>query len=150
MAPYHVDRRPFAVDLARPLSTAAGTIDRREGWLVRVRTTDAEGGPTGVGEATPLPGWTESTATCRETLRARAGDALAESGRDLLAGVDDAPAARHGLALALADLAARRDGRPLWAHLLDCDDGGDAGDRGERTVRANATVGDAPPEATVD
>ncbi|PSQ38073.1 o-succinylbenzoate synthase [Halobacteriales archaeon SW_5_70_135] len=149
MAPYRVDRRPFAVDLARPLSTAAGTIDRREGWLVRVRTTGAEDDPTGVGEATPLPGWTESTATCRETLRARAGDALAESRRDLLTGVDG-PAARHGLALALADLAARRDGRPLWAQILDCDDGGDGDDRGERTVRANATVGDAPPGATVD
>ncbi|MCO8268911.1 o-succinylbenzoate synthase, partial [Haloferax sp. AB510] len=56
--------REFAVDLRTPLSTASGDIERREGLLVAVDVA----GETGVGEATPLPGWTESLADCRDAL----------------------------------------------------------------------------------
>jgi L-alanine-DL-glutamate epimerase-like enolase superfamily enzyme len=107
---------PFALELASPLSTARGPIDRREGVLVRA-TVD---GARGVGEATPLPGWTELLDDCLDALRsirerdvADAAAALA----DLPAG--EYPAARHGLQLAIADARTRAAGAgvPLAAHL---------------------------------
>ncbi|MFC6754694.1 o-succinylbenzoate synthase, partial [Halorubrum tibetense] len=48
--------RRFSVALSSPLGTARGDIREREGFLVGVES--------GVGEATPLPGWTESLAAC--------------------------------------------------------------------------------------
>ena len=43
--------RPFAFDLTRPLRTAAGMIQLRRGWLLRLR---ADNGRIGWGEAAPL------------------------------------------------------------------------------------------------
>jgi len=115
----------FSLPLTEPLATAAGDITEREGFLVTVNE------PTiGVGEATPLSGWTESLAACREAL------ATAEP-----ASVDELPpAARHGVSLALFDAAARDAEQPLYRHL-----GRD--DRVE-TVPVNATVGDADADTT--
>ncbi|MDL5361122.1 mandelate racemase/muconate lactonizing enzyme family protein [Halalkalicoccus sp. NIPERK01] len=119
----------FSLALETPLSTAAGEIVRREGVAVRI------GG--GVGEATPLPGWTESLEECREAL----------SGIDdpeaALADLDDRPATRHALSLALMDRDAREKGVSLSSHL------GGSSDSGE-TVPVNATVGDASPEETAE
>jgi o-succinylbenzoate synthase len=129
---------PFAVDLARPLGTAAGTIERREGFLVRIADADQEG----VGEASPLPGWTESREACGRVLDAaveRARDDDLDAAHDVLGG---APAARHGFAGALADLRARRGGVPLYRHLAPDGDAVDA-------VPVNATVGDGPVDETV-
>jgi o-succinylbenzoate synthase len=128
----------FAVDLARPLGTAAGTIERREGFLVRI----ADGDHAGVGEASPLAGWTESREACGRVLDAaaeRARDDDIDAALDVLGG---APAARHGFAGALADLRARRAGVPLYRHLAPDGDAVDA-------VPVNATVGDGPVEETV-
>ncbi len=150
-----VSVREFALDLAAPLGTADGEIDRREGLLVRV-TAEGDAGETtaGVGEATPLPGWTESIADCRAALtdaadrlpgsRLARGGAGATPGVDALDGVgrDDTPAARHGLALALADCRARHEGQPLWSHL------GETAVRDRPAVRVNATVGDGSVEKT--
>ena len=126
---------PFALALARPLETARGAIERREGWLVRV----AVDGQPGVGEATPLAGWTESREECAAALE-RATRVAAEEGpeaaRDRLEG---RPAARHGVALAVADARARAEGVPLYRQL-----GGDP----VESVPVNATVGDDGPEAT--
>lgn len=130
-----LDTEPFTVRLARPLQTADGTIRQRRGFLVFVE----DGDTTGVGEATPLPGWTESYEDCRAALgRARAvaeeldwGVALAKT---------DAPAARHGLSLALAEARARAAGHPLYRYLDDCDR--------IRSVPVNATLGDDDPAAT--
>ncbi|MEM4782044.1 MAG: o-succinylbenzoate synthase [Halalkalicoccus sp.] len=120
----------FSFPLKEPLSTAAGTISEREGLLVRV--------DGGVGEATPLPGWTESLAECRRTLAAVDDPGVA------LADLDDRPAARHAIALALADREARERGVPLHRYL-----GGDASGPTER-IPVNATIGDGSPEGTAD
>jgi len=131
--------RPFSVPLADPLDTARGSIERREGFLFRL---DADDGAVGVGEATPLPGWTEHYDECETTL-ANVVDAV-DRGADpeeYLEELDATPAARHALDLALADLRAARADEPLYRHL-------GAPDRVE-SVPANATVGDAPTEETV-
>ncbi|WP_323192368.1 o-succinylbenzoate synthase [Halostella sp. PRR32] len=129
-----LERREFTVPLARPLRTARGDITAREGVIVRL--TDGE--RIGIGEATPLPGWTESLAECHEALD-RAEQALAEGSGAALA-VADSPAARHAFSLALADLRASRAGIPLYRYL--------GGDAPVMQVPVNATVGDAPPEET--
>jgi o-succinylbenzoate synthase len=140
---------PFSLSLSSPLETARGTIDAREGVLVRVEAAGTEG----VGEATPLPGWTESLEECRAALE-RVLDAGDSGDRDAaLAGLDGAPAgvggtpaARHGLALALADARARAAGAPLYRHLDGDRRAGD--DRRVERVPVNATVGDGSPETT--
>lgn len=130
---------PFSLRLSEPLSTAAGDVDQREGFLVRYDHR----GVTGLGEATPLAGWTESLEECERAL----GRALeAGQGGDHSAGLlaldgSEAPAARHGFATALLDADARADGRPLYRWL--------GGDRRRESVPVNATVGDADAEATV-
>lgn len=123
----------FSLPLREPLGTARGEIATRDGWLVGVERD----GKRGVGEATPLPEWTESHADCGDRLRA-----LAES----WPGVPDGatPAARHGVTLALHDAQARAAGVPLGRHL--------AGPEAPvaDAVAVNATVGDAPVAETVD
>lgn len=145
-------RRRFSLDLSRPLETAGGTIRRREGDLLRIETD----GVRGVGEATPLPGWTESLADCRARLDTVARvddaallDAAATDPHDplarapsLAAPLADAPAARHAVECAALDALGRRDGRPLAAVLAD-------GPAPATTVPVNATLGDAPPAETV-
>ncbi|WP_435064815.1 mandelate racemase/muconate lactonizing enzyme family protein [Halobaculum sp. EA56] len=122
--------RGFALDLTAPLSTAAGDIAAREGLLVRVDL----GGTPGVGEATPLPGWTESLADCRAALE-RARDEGTPPG-------PGTPAARHAVTLAYRDAVARRRGESVAASLAR---DGDA----PASVPVNATVGDAGVEGTV-
>lgn len=133
---------PFSLSLASPLSTAAGTIEEREGFLVRLDSGDAGLDEPGVGEATPLPGWTESHEACRSALN-RALDVLAEDGpREALTETDGAPAARHGLALALADARARSRNEPLYRTL--------GADGRVKRVPVNAAIGDCRPEETAE
>jgi o-succinylbenzoate synthase len=123
---------PFSLSLSTPLETAAGTIDERRGFLVRL---DIDGTP-GLGEATPLPGWTESLDDCKAALRdVENPEAALDSGR-----LDDAPAARHGVSLAVLDARARAADEPLSRYL-----GADS--RVDR-VPVNATVGDGAPTDT--
>ncbi|WP_435115348.1 mandelate racemase/muconate lactonizing enzyme family protein [Halolamina sp. C58] len=136
--------RPFTLDLAEPLSTADGTIDERRGLLVGVeRSTDA-GTVRGVGEATPLPGWTEAYEACETALadppeRWRSGEA------DLTTDRPSAPAARHGYRLAVLDAEARSRGEPLAALLA----GRDGLPVPSESVPVNATVGDGGVDETV-
>ncbi|MGB9965878.1 mandelate racemase/muconate lactonizing enzyme family protein [Halobacterium hubeiense] len=120
--------RPFALELAQPLETARGTIDERRGFLFA-----REGG---LGEATPLPGWTESDETCERALDA-ADDA--DNWHDALAACKNAPAARHAVSLARVDSEARDANVPLAQHLAE--------DSAE-SVPVNATVGDGSPDET--
>jgi o-succinylbenzoate synthase len=136
-----IRRRPFALDLAHPLGTARGEIRSREGFLITVARGD---GAVGVGEATPLPGWTESHEACGAALDGLSDLDDGRTARDAL-DPEATPAARHGVSLAVADAAARRRDRRLADLLAD-----------EAVVNAtpadavpvNATVGDGAPEAT--
>ncbi|MEF8757482.1 MAG: o-succinylbenzoate synthase [Halobacteriales archaeon] len=130
--------REFDLSLAEPLATAAGEIDRREGWLVRITTDDA----IALGEATPLPGWTESPVACRDGLE-RAIERLEPDGpAEALDALDGTPAARHGLDGALADLRARRADEPLSRFL--------GGEGAVDRVPVNATIGDGDAADTVE
>jgi o-succinylbenzoate synthase len=130
-----LDVEPFSVRLAHPLETADRTIRERSGFLVFV---DYQG-TRGVGEATPLPGWTESLGECRDAL-VRAAEIAEELDWGVALAKTEAPAARHGLSLALAEARARTAGRQLYRHLGE--------DRVVPSVPVNATIGDADPEAT--
>ncbi|WP_302080829.1 o-succinylbenzoate synthase [Salinibaculum rarum] len=127
----------FSVELTSPLETAAGTIDHREGFLVTVEYD----GRQGVGEATPLPGWTESRSECRTAL-SRAAEIAEELDWGIALAKTDQPAARHGLALALADARARAVEEPLYRYFGD--------DRFVPSVPVNATIGDKPSAETVE
>ncbi|QIO23004.1 mandelate racemase/muconate lactonizing enzyme family protein [Haloarcula sp. JP-L23] len=131
---------PFSLRLKRPLATADGTIAEREGVVVRYDHR----GETGVGESTPLPGWTESLNACRSGL-ADATAAEADGGHTAALLALDAtavPAARHGFATALLDADARADGVPLYRWFDP--------DRRCQSVPVNATVGDGRPQETAD
>ena len=127
--------RRFELELDRPFETADGTITSRRGFLVRAERD----GVIGVGEATPLPGWTESFGDCKRALEA-AVDAAPEGSNAALEAADETAAARHGVSLAIADLYATRAARPLYQYLGD----------GSRTARVpvNATIGDDEPAET--
>jgi o-succinylbenzoate synthase len=131
------DLDEFTLELARPLETARGTITHREGFLVRVEADGIEG----VGESTPLPGWTESIDECRDALD-RAVSIGESDGFDaaLDAVMPSCPAARHGLSLALSDMRAREVGQPLYRYL---------GGKECLSVPVNATIGDGSVEETV-
>jgi o-succinylbenzoate synthase len=130
--------REETLELSRPLGTADRRIDERRGFLFRVERD----GVVGVGEAAPLPGWTEPVAACRDNLE-RAVERLRENDPDgATEAVEDAPAASHALDLATVDRAARAAGVPLYRHL------GDGGER--RRVPVNATVGDDRAAETAD
>jgi o-succinylbenzoate synthase len=145
-----MDRHEFSLTLARPLATANGTIRRREGDLLRL-----DAGVYGVGEATPLPGWTESLRDCRtaldavvdvgcEALRGAVGadprDPLAGASAPLTDALADAPAAHHAVESAVLDARGRREGRSLAALLADDP---------APSVPVNATVGDGSVTETV-
>ncbi|WP_280587361.1 enolase C-terminal domain-like protein [Halorubrum sp. Boch-26] len=138
--------RSFSLGLTTPLATARGDITEREGFLVGVGAEDGDETPDpGLGEAAPLPGWTESRSACESALREERDDdgSLIDGALDRLE-PSETPAARHGIALALADAEAREEDRSLAARL--------AGEHGlatpAETVPVNATVGDGDPETT--
>ena len=140
-----VRRRPFALDLTRPLGTARGDIARREGFVVTVEPAGNRSEAVGVGEATPLPGWTESHEDCAAAL-----DAVSDGdGTDAPLGAlraESTPAARHGVSLAHADAAARDAGRSLAERLAN---EADVDASPAAAVPVNATVGDGSPAETV-
>ncbi|GAA0657845.1 mandelate racemase/muconate lactonizing enzyme family protein [Salarchaeum japonicum] len=123
----------FSLPLADSLDTAAGTITEREGFLLRSRD--------GLGEATPLPGWTESHEDCRDALET--ADAALPDWQAALDACEGRPAARHAVSLAHLDAASRVEQEPLYRFLAD-------DDARVESVPANATVGDAPVEGTVE
>jgi len=175
----------FAVGLSSPLRTAHGEIDEREGFLVGVDgcgdsddcvnsdnadetdadetdtdETDADVSPrtpaVGIGEATPLPGWTESLTACEAALDGE-GD-----GTPTPDDIDprETPAARHGVALAFDDAAARASGRSLAARLAEragfpepaesVPAGSIPSNSGQpKSVPVNATIGDSSRTETV-
>lgn len=132
-----IDIEPFTLPLARPLSTAHGQLTDREGFLVRIEYADA----VGFGEATPLPGWTESLEECREALE-WVPELASDEDWGVALSETSAPAARHAISLALADARARTTNKPLYRAL--------GNERLVRRVPVNATVGDGSPEKTAE
>jgi len=126
---------PFSLPLADPIETARGRIAERRGFLVRHGAVVE----TGIGEATPLDGWTESHDECESALL-RAADA--PDADAALEAVDDAPAARHGVSLAVLGAAAATAERSLYRYL--------GSDGPVERVPANATVGDADADETAE
>ena len=143
-SPRGVRHRPFALDLVRPLGTARGDISRREGFLVAVDRGSDGAGAVGLGEATPLPGWTESREACAAALEGLSDRRGSEPLREALS-AESTPAVRHGVSLALGDAAARDAGVRLADRLAD-EAGVDAGTA--ESVPVNATVGDGDPDET--
>ena len=127
-----MDIDPFSLPLSQPLTTAAGTIETRDGFVVRV-TID---GTEGLGEATPLAGWTESYDACERALQTIEDPKSAIENESLT----DSPAARHGLSLAVLDARSRAAEQPLYRYLggTDC----------RESVPVNATIGDGAPDET--
>lgn len=130
-----LETEQFSVRLASPLETARGTIDARDGFLVRVETD----GLSGLGEATPLVGWTESYEECREGL-AQAERVAEELDWGIALRKLEAPAARHGLSLALAEGRAKTRDQPLYRSLA-------GHDRTVESVPVNVTLGADEPTA---
>lgn len=127
---------PFSVTLERPLETARGAIHERAGFVIRTTYEDV----TGIGEATPLAGWTESQTECRDALE-RASNVATELDWGVALARLDAPAARHGLSLAFADARARAARMPLYRSL--------GGPTQTESVPVNATLGaQGTPEQT--
>ena len=131
--------RPFRLPLRAPIETAHGPIGARDGLLIAV--ADAEG-RTGLGEASPLPGFGDGEAAdALRLLEAHAPAALAAGGRlpDAARG-PGAAALRCALDTALLDLEGRRRGLPAAALLAD---------RPRARVEVNAVVGGGSAERTL-
>ena len=122
----------FSLQLESPLSTARGQITERRGCLV--------GNDGGLGEATPLAGWTESYEACREALEAAASD-------DVSPDPEATPAAAHAVELAGLDARGRRTDKSLAA-LLRQELG--VSKSVPAAVPVNATIGDSAVEQTVE
>jgi o-succinylbenzoate synthase len=105
--------------LAAPALNARASWTRRDGLLVRLSSAD---GTVGLGEASPLPGFSADTLDeCHGQLAAVHAPALPHVPSDVPAALDaagvTAPAARFALETALYDALARRARRPLWQLL---------------------------------
>src|SRR3954447_2340011 len=109
---------PYALPFAKPYVTARGSLGRREMVLVRMRTED---GLEGLGEAVPLTlrGGSTLEAVVEELRTAAAeleGAELADPAKlEVLAVAGElSPPAAAALDVAVADLAAKESGAPLW------------------------------------
>ncbi|GAB6877877.1 enolase C-terminal domain-like protein [Halorubrum gandharaense] len=132
-------RRDFSLRLDSPLSTARAEILDREGVVLQLDPGADPVPKPGIGEATPLPGWTETQEACTAAI----DRAEREGVEAAMAGLEDAPAARHGLSVAFFDAEARAEGEPL-AHTLAAER--DLPEPAER-VPVNATIGDGSSKA---
>jgi len=133
--------RPFSLSLSSPLGTAAGEITNRRGLLVGVSVD----GQRGIGEATPLVGWTESYEACQRTLESLAANRNCDAPPEP-PDPHETPAAAHAVDLAIQDGRARRQSKPLAVRLrTEVDISGSS----PNFVPLNATIGDGDAETTV-
>lgn len=127
---------PFELALSTPLETSAGTIHERTGWVLRIGEDTV-----GIGEATPLPGFTESVDACEAAITDVVSAVRDERWPGAFASVSDAPAARHALTTALLDRRARETEQPLYRQL--------GGRQLVESIPVHATVGAAGPDESV-
>ncbi len=106
----------LSIPLREPFATANGLITARELVLLRLEDDD---GAVGFGEAAPLPSYD--------------GVSIDDVAAALLGGSAGPPQARTAEEMALLDLEARREGRPL-------------GEPGAEAIAVNRTLGAGPPE----
>jgi len=132
----------FSLQLDSPLGTAAGPITERRGFLVGLK----QDAVWGIGEATPLPGWTESSEACRTALDTAAAASTADSVER--PDPTDTPAAAHAVDLARLDATAQRDTQSLATVLRKY--GFDTDQPIPDSVPVNATIGDGSIDETVD
>jgi o-succinylbenzoate synthase len=133
----------FSLQLTAPLGTAAGQITERRGFLVGTE----QDGIQGLGEATPLPGWTESYEACQTALEKATLSTESESNSQC-PDPTTTPAAAHAVELARLDAQAQQEHKPLAALLRQT--GFDFDDPIPESVPINATIGNTDLEATVD
>ncbi|MFQ5558224.1 MAG: o-succinylbenzoate synthase [Acidimicrobiales bacterium] len=104
---------PFRLALSRPVVTARGAIDERAGVIVALD----DGEHVGLGEASPLPGWsTETPADVQSALAAVAETIAGQHMPAIDAALDsltDRPHSRAALVGAWLDVGARRARLPL-------------------------------------
>ncbi len=117
MRPLEGALHPFRLELKAPLVTGKVSMRFRAGFLVALSAD----GITGWGEASPLPGWSQTSLLETEAALRSAIHELERSAEDaldsVLAAMHDTPHARAGIAGAWVDLQARRAERPLAEHL---------------------------------
>lgn len=128
---------PFRLPLKTPLETSSGVIEERAGWVLQLGRA-----VPGLGEAAPLPGFTEPHDECKAALENAVAAVNDEAWPNALRAVSDTPAARHALVAALLDWRARENGRPLYREL--------GGRRRVETIPVHATIGDADRAKTVE
>lgn len=147
--------RPYELSLTAPFGTARGRIEDRNGFLF-----DVFGDPSGLGEAAPLPPFTEPLDESRAVL-ATAADAYTEAGwtqafravSETADGELAYPASRHAVSLAYLDWQARTAHDPLYRHLAD---GGERPGRDDEqatesvVVPLEASIGDLPAEQSAE
>ena len=128
---------PFRLPLSAPLETSSDVIDERAGWILQLGRA-----VSGLGEATPLPGFTEPHDECETALENAVEAVNDENWPKALRAASDAPAARHALVTALLDWRARVNDHPLYREL--------GGRRQVETLSVHATIGDADRAKTVE
>lgn len=133
---------PFSLRLETPLSTAAGTLTERRGFLVGLEVD----GHQGIGEATPLAGWTESYEACQTALNAAVTDSTESD--ITIPDPTATPAAAHAVELARLDAVAQRDDSRLATVLRE--EIFDADRPLPEAVPLNATIGGGTIDQTVD
>lgn len=112
MVPVGAEIREVALPLRRPYRTAGTDITERRILLIRLFAE----GLDGWGECGPVPGYSpETLADCRSSLETTLGLLVGRGAAEAATRLPDA--AGFALESALADLAARRAGNPLWRHL---------------------------------
>lgn len=131
-----VTLRSFDLPLRQPLTTATGEIRSRRGFAIRLRTPNG----LGVGEATPLPGWTESHESCQTVLENIRRDPPDRP--EQLTVPDGHPAARHGLQLAALDYTARQADASVARYL--------GGPTYTETIPVNATISNGNTDKSVE
>jgi o-succinylbenzoate synthase len=141
-----LELEPLLLKLKTPLVTAGKTYRERQGWRLQLVDSD---GARGRGEVMPLAEAPDSARPAiekawAEQLIGRPLPTSVEEIEQLLAGagMEATPAARHGLELALLDLASRRAGLPLSRFLVN--------GRAREEVQVNALLSGRIPGALGD
>ncbi len=112
VSPYDIRSPPPFSRLALATPNSQWAIKSREGFIIKLTNDNV-----GIGESTPLPGWTESIKRCQTQLEAAQQIYESDGLKNTLSFLADTPAARHGVSLAAADSSARKRNRPLYQEL---------------------------------